>query len=131
MSKVMNTIGRPFLSKIARAYACGLSAPRSDVVWDVSRRTFDPGVYHGHEELTDFFARLLEVWESGRIEPTDFMASDDEVVVAVRLHLVSRTHGKTMTADAAHVWTLRDGKIIRHCSFQTKADALAAVGLPG
>ena len=102
-----------------------------DVVWDVSRRTFDPGVYRGHEEVEDFLAGLLEVWESGHIEPTEFIATEDEVVVPVRLHLVSRTHGKTMAANAAHVWTLREGKIIRHCSFQTKADALAAVGLPG
>jgi uncharacterized protein len=103
-----------------------------DVVWDVSRRTFDAGVYHGREEVKDFLTRLVDIWESGRIEPTEFMATgDDVVVVPVRLHLVSRTHGKTMTANAAHVWTLREGKIIRHCGFQTKADALAAVGLPG
>ena len=102
-----------------------------DVVWDVSRRTFDPGVYHGQEELKSFFARLLEVWESGHIEATEFIATGDEVVVPVRLRLVSRTHGKTMTANAAHVWTVSEGKVIKHRGFQTKADALAAVGLPG
>jgi len=100
-----------------------------NIVWDVSRRTFDPGVFHGHQGLRDFAARLAEVWESGRAEPAEFIATGDEVVVPVRLHLVSRTQGNTVTANAAHVWTLREGKIIRHRAFQTKAEALEAVGL--
>jgi len=57
------------------------------------------------------------------------VAAAIEVVVPVRLHLVSRTHRKEMTANAAHVWTFREGKIVRHCVFSTKADALAAAGL--
>lgn len=100
-----------------------------NIVWDVSTRTFDPAVYYGHQGIRDFVARLQEVWESGRVEPTEFIATRDEVVVPVRLHLVSRTHGETLTADAAHVWTFRDGKIIVHRAFQTKADALEAAGL--
>ena len=102
-----------------------------NIVWDVSRRTFDPGVYHGHQGIRDFAARMSEVWESGRIEPTEFIATEDKVVVPVHLQFVSRTHGNTVTANAAHVWALRDGKIIRHCSFQTKAEALDSVGLRG
>ena len=100
-----------------------------NIVWDVSRRTFDPGVYHGHQGLRELAARLAEVWESGRVEPAEFIATGDEVVVPVRLHFVSRSQRNTVTANAAHVWTLREGKIIRHCAFQTKAEALEAVGL--
>ena len=100
-----------------------------NIVWDISRRTFDPGVFHGHQGLRDLAARLAEVWESGSVEPAEFIATGDEVVVPVRLHLVSRSQGNTVTANAAHVWTLREGKIIRHCAFQTKAEALEAVGL--
>jgi len=100
-----------------------------NIVWDVSRRTFDPGVFHGHQGLRNFAARLAEVWESGSVEPGEFIATGDEIVVPVRLHFVSRSQGNTVTANAAHVWTLREGKIIRHRAFQTKAEALEAVGL--
>jgi ketosteroid isomerase-like protein len=100
-----------------------------DVEWDVSRRTFDPAVYHGYAGIREFVVRLREVWESGRIEPLEFIPAEDQVVVPVRLHLVSRTHGETTTANAAHVWTLRGGKVIRHCVFQSKAEALEAAGL--
>src|SRR5215208_4465059 len=100
-----------------------------NIVWDVSRRTFDPGVFHGHQRLRDLAERLAAVWESGSVEPAEFIATGDEVVVPVRLHFVSRSQGNAVTATGAHVWTLREGKIIRHCAFQTKAEALEAVGL--
>jgi ketosteroid isomerase-like protein len=100
-----------------------------EIEWDASRRTFDPGVFHGHAGVKEFAARLREVWESGRIEPLEFIATGDEVVVPVRLVLVSRTEHQSVTANAAHVWTLRDGQVIRHCVFQTKDDALEAAGL--
>jgi ketosteroid isomerase-like protein len=101
-----------------------------EIEWDVSRRTFDPGVYHGHAGVKQFAANLREVWESGRIEPLEFIRGEDEIVVPVRLRFVSKTHGQAMTANAAHVWTLRDGKIVRHRVFQTKTEALEAAGLP-
>jgi ketosteroid isomerase-like protein len=100
------------------------------IEWDASRRAFDPGVFHGYEGLREFAARLLEVWQTGQIEPVEFIPWADGVVVPVRLRLVSRTHGETMTANAAHLWTLRRGKIVRHIAFQTKAEALEAAGLP-
>ena len=71
-----------------------------NIVWDVSRRTFDPGVYHGHQRLRDLAARLAEVWESGSAEPAEFIATRDEVVVPVRLHFVSRSQGNAVTANA-------------------------------
>jgi ketosteroid isomerase-like protein len=101
-----------------------------EVEWDVSRRTFDPAVYHGHDGVRKFIASLREIWESGRIEPVEFIPNGDDVIVPVRLSFISRTHGQEMTANAAHVWTLRGGKVTRHCVFQTKAEALEAAGLP-
>ena len=100
-----------------------------DIEWDASRRTFDPAVYHGHDGIREFVAALREVWDSGRIEPIEFIPAGDQVVVTVRLFLVSRTDRQEVAANAAHVWTLQDGKVIRHCVFQTRAEALEAAGL--
>jgi ketosteroid isomerase-like protein len=99
-----------------------------EIEWDASRRTFDAGVFHGYEGIREFIERLHDVWESGRFEPLEFIPAGDEVVVPVRLVLVSRTDHQPVTANAAHVWTLRDGRVTRHCVFQSKAEALAAVG---
>jgi ketosteroid isomerase-like protein len=102
-----------------------------DVVYDVSRRVFDPEVYRGHEGIREFAHLLREQWETIRIEPQDFIvAGDDVVVVPVRLVAVGKQSGAETTASAAHLWTLRDGKVIRQTTFQTKAEAIAAAGLP-
>jgi ketosteroid isomerase-like protein len=100
-----------------------------EVEWDVSRRTFDPAIYHGHAGLREFVASLAEVWESGHIVPLEFIPEGDVVVVPVRLELVSRTDSQAVTANAAHLWTLRGGKVVRHCVFQTRGEALEAAGL--
>ncbi len=81
-----------------------------EIEWDVSLRTFDPKVYHGHEGVQEFIASLREIWESGRIEPLEFIETHEQVVVPVHLYLVSRTHGVTINANAAHLWTLAEAR---------------------
>ena len=101
-----------------------------DVVYDVSRRVFDPEVYRGHEGVREFTRLLREQWETIRVEPQDFIvAGDDVVVVPVRLVGVGKQSGAETTANAAHLWTFRGGKVIRQTTFQTRAKALEAAGL--
>ena len=40
-----------------------------------------------------------------------------------------RGSGVTVDTEGAHVWTLRDGKVVRLEAFADRAKALAAVGL--
>ena len=100
-----------------------------EVEWDVSRRVFDPAIYQGHAGVRDFIASLREVWESAHIVPLEFIPEGEVVVVPVRLEMVSRSDKQTLTANAAHLWTVRRGKVVRHCVFQTRNEALKAAGL--
>ena len=101
-----------------------------EIVYDVSRRTFDPLVYHGHEGVRKFLALIREQWATMRLEPQDFVDAGDKVVVSVRLVGVGKESGVETTANAAHLWTFCDGKIVRQTTFQTMAEALEAAGLP-
>jgi ketosteroid isomerase-like protein len=101
-----------------------------DVVYDVSRRVFDPEVYRGPEGVREFASLLREQWETMRIEPQEFIvAGDDVVVVPVRLVGVGKQSGAETTASAAHVWTFRDGRVIRQTTFQTRDEALEAASV--
>ena len=51
------------------------------------------------------------------------------MIVSVQLVGVGKESGAETTASAAHVWTFRDGKIIRQTTFQTMTDPLEAAGL--
>ena len=102
-----------------------------DVVYDVSRRVFDPEIYRGHEGVREFTRLMREQWETIRVEPQDFIVTgDDVVVVPVRLVGVGKQSRAETTANAAHLWTFRGGKVIRQTTFQTRAEALEAAGLP-
>ncbi len=100
-----------------------------EIVYDVSRRTFDPLVYHGHDGVREFVALIREQWATMRLEPQEFVDTGDRVVVSVRLIGVGKESGVETTASAAHVWTFRNGKIVRQTVFQTMDDALEAAGL--
>jgi ketosteroid isomerase-like protein len=100
-----------------------------EIVYDVSRRTFDPLVYHGHQGVREFVALMRQQWATMRLEPQEFVDAGDRVVVSIRLIGVGRESGAETTANAAHVWTFRDGKIVRQTVFQTMDEALEAAGL--
>jgi uncharacterized protein len=102
-----------------------------DVVYDLSRRTFDPLVFRGHEGVRDFLTLVREQWASRRMEPQELIDAGDKVVASVRLVGVGKQSGVETTANAAHVWTLREGKIVRLTVFQTMEEALDAVQLRG
>jgi ketosteroid isomerase-like protein len=100
-----------------------------EIVYDVSRRTFDPLVYHGHEGVRKFQALIREQWATMRLEPQDFVDVGDKVIVSIRLVGVGKESGVETTANAAHVWTFGDGKVVRQTTFQTMSEALEAAGL--
>ena len=99
------------------------------VVYDVSRRTFDPLVYHGHEGVRQFISLIREQWASMRLEPQEIVDAGSDVVVSVRLVGVGKESGVETVANAGHLWTIRDGKVVRQTTFQTMTEALEAAGL--
>jgi uncharacterized protein len=100
-----------------------------DVELDVTRRTFDPGVYRGHQSVRENLSLIMEQWATIRFEPEDFIVAGDAVVVPVRFTGVGKRSGVETTANAAHIWTFRNGKIVHQTTFQTLTEALEAVGL--
>ena len=75
--------------------------------------------YPGHafigpqQVLEGVFARLAE-FEDLRIEPHRFIDAGDTVVVQARYRASShQATGKPLDVQGAHVWDLRDGKVVR------------------
>jgi ketosteroid isomerase-like protein len=114
-----NREGRPDLSQFD-----------PDAELDARGRVFDPAVYRGHEEITRYFDQLDEVWERQVLEPLEIVEVDDKVVVPVRITTLGKGSGAETTSEAAHLWTIRDGKVLRLQIFQTPAEAFEAAGLP-
>ena len=100
-----------------------------DVVLDWSRsRGVRAGIHRGHEAFRSFWTDFSDTFERITITPEEFIECGDHVVVPNR-GLASGRDGIEVPARSAVVVTLRDGRIVRWCLYQEKAEALKAVGL--
>ncbi len=90
------------------------------------------GTYRGHEQIRKMFEAIWEVVEDYRVEPEELIEHGDQIVVSVRLSGRFRHTGiseRVGIQGAAHVLTIRNGKIVRNHVCRDKARALEAAGL--
>jgi ketosteroid isomerase-like protein len=83
------------------------------------------GVYRG-ETAAKWLAEWRDMFDEIRIEPLEFIAVGDHVVVPNRAYLRGRD-GVTVQATSAFVYTVHDGKVTRLRMYQDTDDALRAV----
>jgi uncharacterized protein len=90
----------------------------------------DQGIYRGLEGSVAFRESLREVWgDSLRVQAEDFIEHRDHVVVMARTSARGKSSGAEVDLPVAHVWTIRDGKVVRFQTFARREEALEAVGL--
>ena len=82
----------------------------------------------GLDQIRRFVDEIRETWESTRLEPHEFIEAGDLVVVPGTQHVKGRG-GIEVVARGAYVWTIRNGAIERMVMYQSRQDALEAVGL--
>jgi ketosteroid isomerase-like protein len=85
-----------------------------DVRWEVVEGFPYGGVYVGLDNVIhNFFGRLFQDYENFVAVGSEFLESGDRVVALGAYRGRAKTTGKDFTAQFAHVWTLRSGKIVR------------------
>jgi uncharacterized protein len=109
----------------------GLWSP--ELVWDF-RRSGIPGlgVYRGYDEVRSFFADdwfqafPFEEWE---VELNELIDNGDKVIAIARQRGRGATSGVGVELEQAHIFMLRDGKVVRAESYLDREKALEAGGL--
>ena len=92
----------------------------------------DALVYHGHAACRAFVQGRYEDWEEREFETVELIDAPPNAVVAVgRMRGRGRTSGVAVEAHSVTAWTLRDGQISHIKLYQTRSEALEAVGLTG
>ena len=100
-----------------------------DVALDNSNAAFDNEVFSGLDGIRRYMALQRGMWKHQRVEPREFIPhGEDQVIVVFRFSSTGRD-GVESVAHAALVVTVREGKIAHLKAFQSKAEALQAVGL--
>jgi ketosteroid isomerase-like protein len=88
------------------------------------------GVYRSREELLKFWSSFFDAFESVHWEPQEFIDVDDaRVIVVNRVQIRGLGSGIEVDATGAQVWTITNGRAQSVKLYQTKAEALEAVGL--
>jgi uncharacterized protein len=85
------------------------------------------GVYEDHEDPNPRLVAWLSGWEHWRAEADEFLEFGDHVVVLATYHGRGRGSGVEISQEGAHVWELRDGKVVRLEIFANRAKALQSV----
>ncbi len=101
-------------------FVLGLFDP--EIEWNEAENFIyaDRNPYVGPEAvLNGVFLRLATEWEGFSVTPNEFLDAGDKTVVLGTYSGTYKATGKPVRAQFAHVWTLRDGKVI---SFQQYTD---------
>jgi len=97
-------------------------------VVDLSRAVGPTQGTYGREAAREIWDDFAEAWQAMRIECDEFVEVDDKVVTPLTLH--ARGRGGIQTdAKPTWVWTLRHQQVIRAEMYQSRDEALEAVGL--
>jgi ketosteroid isomerase-like protein len=100
----------------------------ADVLIDDHLRV-DAGLYHGREEVRNYFEGLWEVSSTAEVEPVELRYHEDRVWVRAKVWAQGRASGVEAGMTFAHVFTIVGGRISRIEVYADPAEALKAVGL--
>jgi len=93
----------------------------ADIRWTEAKGFPYSGTYIGLENITkNVFSRLGSEWIDYKFTPEDYVTSADKVVAYGRYSGIYKKTNKPFEARVAHVWKLKDGKII---SFEQFVDS--------
>ena len=84
-----------------------------NISWTEAKGFPYAGIYIGIESITkNVFSRLGSEWIDYKFTPEDYVAGENKVVAYGTYTGTYKITGKSLTARVAHVWKLKDSKII-------------------
>jgi ketosteroid isomerase-like protein len=96
-----------------------------DVVWEVGQEL----PLHGPAAVREMWTRWNEEWAQLDMVGEEIIDAGDKVFVAMRYRGRGRLSGVAVDQRVFEVHTFRDGHCVSKTDFETRAEALEAVGL--
>jgi uncharacterized protein len=118
--------GHPNVARIADGYAAFAKGDfavlndlfTEDLLWHEPGRNQLAGDYRGRDAVYEFFGKLMEITEGSFRLDIQTVFADDEHGVALVVSTASRG-GRTVQATDAHIFRLRDGKVVEFWNAST------------
>lgn len=99
-----------------------LLGPRFVVMW---------GGLRGHKEVRGLLETVWEISDWFKAEPQEFIGQEDRVIAVVKMRARAKETGLEGEAEAAHLWTMKDGKCHRLRVYADTSKAHEAAQLNG
>jgi ketosteroid isomerase-like protein len=99
------------------------------IEWVSPADAIEPGTRRGHAGVRAAFAATAMAWEDATHTPDEYLETDERVMVTITFRGHGRGSGMRAERSEFHVWTVRNGSIVRFEWFYQRADALIAAGL--
>jgi hypothetical protein len=88
------------------------------------------GIYRGRQEVMRLWTSFLDAWDEVQWDPEEVIEVDEtRVVVVNHVHMRGRGSGVDVDAIGVQLWTFKAGEAQRVKLYQSKAEALEAVGV--
>jgi ketosteroid isomerase-like protein len=111
-----------------RDYVRAAELAHPEVEWVPDSRVGE-GPIRGLENVRGFFSDRADAFGELRMETERFWEKDDHVLAFIRVAGKGRTSEAEFEIRIAHLWTLRDGVVVRGEGYGDRGQALAAAGL--
>ena len=83
-----------------------------DIEWNEAEGMPYGGQYHGPEAVAEnVFAPIPNDFDDFSVSPEEILADGERVVTLLTYRGTAKESGKKLNMPAAHVWTVRDGKV--------------------
>ena len=87
--------------------------------------------YSGHDGVRQYFEDVESAWSDWTVDVERvFAGADGRVAIVMTMSGTGRESAAEFSNRIGHVWTLRDGKLLRNEPFRDADQALVEVGAP-
>jgi ketosteroid isomerase-like protein len=90
----------------------------------------DGNAYVGHEGVRRYFDDISSAWEEWRVDVHGTaLVPDGRVIIEMTMYARGKGSGAPLDEFAGHIWTLKDGRLLRNEVFRNREEAERAAGL--
>ena len=86
--------------------------------------------YLGHDGIREYFQDIESAWAEWNVDVERVAeGADGRVAIVMTMRARGKESGLELTQRTAHIWTLRDGRLLRNEHYREPEDALRELGL--
>jgi ketosteroid isomerase-like protein len=96
----------------------------------LSMLAVDGTPYRGHRGIRRYFEDITSAWEEWRVDiHSTALTPDGRIIIEMTMVARGKGSGAPLSNFAAHIWTLKDGKLLRNEPYREREEAERAAGL--